>query len=100
MSWNGSISVTSEFDFEASTHEAIKATYPETVIEGCFFHYRQSIRKNISKSGCLELYNHEASFRKYVSFIIFLCFVPKKEVIEVYEKTAKVIIKEYEGEYN
>ena len=32
-------------DFEASTHEAIKATYPETVIEGCFFHYRQSIRK-------------------------------------------------------
>lgn len=36
-------------DFERASRRAISSVYPECVISGCYFHFKQAVRKRASQ---------------------------------------------------
>ena len=38
-------------DFEASLRDALKDTFPQCVIKGCWFHYTQAVNRKAKKLG-------------------------------------------------
>ena len=73
-------------DFETAMILAIKEVFPGTKINGCFYHFRAIIRKNIQGKGLQRLFNESLNFRKFVVLLSALAFVPIDDVKEVYEK--------------
>lgn len=53
-------------DFECGMRSAINKCYPNAVLRGCWFHYCQSIRKNMLRFGLYSLLktNYRARFIK------------------------------------
>lgn len=47
-------------DFESGLRKAIKEVYPQTVINGCWFHYRKCIRKKIKRLGISKLWTKKS----------------------------------------
>uniref|UniRef100_A0A914NDU9 MULE transposase domain-containing protein n=1 Tax=Meloidogyne incognita TaxID=6306 RepID=A0A914NDU9_MELIC len=68
-------------DFERAIHNSIRTCFPESSIFCCFFHLRQNLRKHISQSNLLNLYNNDPDFALKCKMIISLAFVPENDVI-------------------
>nr|CAD2180155.1 unnamed protein product [Meloidogyne enterolobii]CAD2191220.1 unnamed protein product [Meloidogyne enterolobii] len=68
-------------DFERAIHNSIRTCFPESSIFCCFFHLRQNLRKHISQSNLLNLYNNDPDFALKCKMIIALAFVPENDVI-------------------
>ena len=43
-------------DFELAAINAIQQTYPESIVKGCSFHFRQSLMRRIQNLGLKSLY--------------------------------------------
>ena len=40
-------------DFEAAAINAIKSTFPESVVKGCVFHFRQALNRRLQMVSCI-----------------------------------------------
>ena len=79
-------------------------TGDEFVIKGFHLHgtakqEAKAIEKGVIRTFNNDLFNNDASFRKVVSSLISLSFVPKQEIVKVFDSTIKVLIHESEGEW-
>lgn len=52
---------------------------------GCFFHFRQSIRRKLGELNLLKLYNSNSNFQAIIQRFVALAFVPPEKVIEYFE---------------
>lgn len=72
-------------DFELASIEAFKAAFPGVENRGCFFHFSQSIYRQIQRAGFQSRYENNAEFALKMKYLPALAFVPVDRVIESFE---------------
>jgi len=55
---------------------------------GCFFHFRQAIRRKLGIFGLVPLFNKDQDFQLQIKRLISLAFVPNEKVCNVFIKSA------------
>ena len=77
-------------DFERAVHNAIEAFFPNAVISCCYFHFSQAVFRKIRENGCTLVYNNVGDFRKLVSYIYGLPFVPPEEIVSIWNNVIMI----------
>ena len=67
-------------DYELALIQAIEETMPAVTIQGCFFHLRKTLRKNLGKEGLIKKLKKCNNFRHYFNLLAALAFVPERDV--------------------
>lgn len=65
--------------------KAVKSVWPDTIISGCYFHFRQCQWKHIVNTGLSVLYNSDIDFENKMKMFGALTFVPVEHVLEAYD---------------
>ena len=70
----GTIGEVSQFnsDFEASFIEAVHEVFPEVVVKGCSFHYRQAVMRHLQQGGLKLSYITDPNIKTWVRRIMSL----------------------------
>jgi hypothetical protein len=71
-------------DFEKGLINSIVNVFPNTEINGCLFHFGQSVWKRIQHSGLTSLYRSNKSFKIGVKMMILCAFIPPSDVRKSY----------------
>uniref|UniRef100_A0A915EEK5 OTU domain-containing protein n=1 Tax=Ditylenchus dipsaci TaxID=166011 RepID=A0A915EEK5_9BILA len=71
-------------DFEKAEWNAFEAAFPRIKHSACFFHFRQSLIRNICSKNKV-LYESDDEFCNWTNLIAALAFVPVKDVSEAFE---------------
>ena len=78
---------------------AFTDTFKSAVVVCCLFHYKQTIRRNMTQKGCFEVFNNCENFRTLVGYLYGLPFVPKDEIIRVWTNVIKLMKDPWEEEW-
>ena len=65
-------------DFELGFISALKEIIPRTKLQGCFFHLKQSVYRQIQRRGLLKHYIAKSELKKAVQFFLLLVLYPKR----------------------
>ncbi|XP_078516122.1 uncharacterized protein LOC144781255 [Lissotriton helveticus] len=71
-------------DFELPMLNTISKLYPDTQIQGCFFHFSQAFWRKIQKTSLIEDYASDSKLQFELKKLTALCFVPPHSVDEYY----------------
>jgi len=72
-------------DYEQATINAVKKVLPQTEINGCFFHFCQSIWRHIQNTGLSVKYRENSEFALNIKMLNALAYVPPESVITAFE---------------
>lgn len=72
-------------DFEKATMNAALFVYPNTKIQGCFFHLGQSIWRQIQNIGLSNKYSTDPEFSLNIRKILALAYLPENLVEDSFE---------------
>ena len=78
-------------DFEMAFTSAVRDTYMDSNIQGCFFHLKQAVLRQIQTRTLLKRFRENADFRYAVYLFFALAYVPEGFVIDVYKEILKPI---------
>jgi hypothetical protein len=67
-------------DFEISVLDALKSTFTETKIRGCWFHFSQSLFRHAQALGLQPKYQSDRNFKNKIKLLSALAFVPANHV--------------------
>ena len=73
-------------DFERASLNALKQNFPTAELQGCFFHFRQAIWRQIRGLGFQHRYQNEDEFAVIMKQFRALAFLPAIDVIASYEE--------------
>jgi hypothetical protein len=76
-------------DFEQSAIIAYKEVFPQVTINGCTFHFSQSIWRKVQTLGLKNIYLNNADFKRCVKMLLNLSFTPPKDVISLIDDLIK-----------
>lgn len=68
-------------DFEQAAIKAIKQVFPNAKIQGCYFHLKQSLLRNLSQHELKTRYENDLQFASEIRQLQALAFLPVEEVI-------------------
>ncbi|CAI6368063.1 unnamed protein product [Macrosiphum euphorbiae] len=73
-------------DFEKAIINACEEVYPNSPLSCCFFHFGQSIYRQIQSAGFQAAYNDpdDRSLKVYTHIMLALAFVPLAEVPRIF----------------
>ncbi|XP_078520302.1 uncharacterized protein LOC144819656 [Lissotriton helveticus] len=71
-------------DFEIQMINTICKLYPDTQIQGCFFHFSQAYWRKIQKTSLAEDYMSDSKLQYELKKLTALCFVPPDFVDDFY----------------
>nr|ACE75420.1 hypothetical protein GIP_L8_0340 [Glyptapanteles indiensis] len=71
-------------DFERAIISAVGKVYDQSVMKGCFFHFRQAIWRSIQKCGLQGPYAADAEYALNLRMLAALSFVPEDHVVAAY----------------
>ena len=72
-------------DFEVGLQNALVAAYPNIQIQGCFFHFGQSIWRRVQQVGLSRDYISNEEVRLLVKSLVSLAFLPEEEIEEGFD---------------
>ena len=72
-------------DFELAVINACSLLFPSGLSHGCYFHYRQCVRRHLQTNGKQYLYDSDKDFHLFVKKLISIAFVPVEHVIRAFE---------------
>ncbi|CAF3602513.1 unnamed protein product [Rotaria socialis] len=78
------ISITT--DYEKAVHNVIKKKLPMATVQGCFFHFKQCLWRQINSHGLQKLFVDDRQVRRYLKNFGCLALIPEQFVIEEFEK--------------
>ncbi|KAI1714458.1 MULE transposase domain-containing protein [Ditylenchus destructor] len=67
-------------DFESAEIGAIRQVFPNTQLEGCFFHFQKAVLRYVYKQGNKCLYDKNNKFRNEVGTVAAIAFVPISDI--------------------
>ena len=67
-------------DFEKAAIKAFSHFFPDAMIIGCFFHFGQSLFKNLCLHGMKSQYGQDVKLRTWLKSLVSLALVPTKNV--------------------
>ena len=67
-------------NFELGLLQAVELQFPTAKIQGCFYHYSQSIWRKVQNLGLQTMYRDNPTFKAFVSKMVALSFCPKSFV--------------------
>ena len=82
-------------DFEMAFTSAVRDTYMDSNIQGCFFHLKQAVLRQIQTRTLLKRFRENADFRYAVHLFFALAYVPEGFVIDVYKEILKPIFENF-----
>lgn len=71
-------------DFELAAINAAKEVFPNATIQGCLFHYAQSIGRNLNQNDLKARYENDLQFAHEIREMAAVAFLPPMEVILEY----------------
>jgi hypothetical protein len=71
-------------DFEKASSQAFLSEFPKGIVHRCYFHYRNTILKNLKKKGVYQNYLNDEHFKNMVMTIAVLPFLPLDEVLSTF----------------
>ena len=86
-------------DFEQGVINVVEDLFPNVSYNGCYFHYKQSIFRNLQLTKSLPVLQHVSEFEKAVNFIYALPFVPSQDIVMIYEKVIFPVVKKAEDQW-
>lgn len=79
-----------QIDFEQAVVRAIRSVLPKTSVKGSFFHYTQSIWRNVKKNG-LSGKKYVKNIKKIVRLIMYLPLIKKHHMPQTWQKIKNLI---------
>ena len=76
-------------DLEQAPISLYPQYWPETVVEGCLFHFKRALRIQLSNKGILTFYNSSVILQSTIERFKSLAFVPKAEIQEAFEEAVE-----------
>ncbi|KAG0422345.1 hypothetical protein DMUE_6219, partial [Dictyocoela muelleri] len=73
-------------DFELAVYNSIKEIMPNTIINGCNFHFNQLIVRFLNVNNILKYYKTDEHFKKFVKYLLLLAYVPLNMIEYEFEK--------------
>ncbi|XP_025406892.1 uncharacterized protein LOC112680884 [Sipha flava] len=70
---------------EQAAINTVKKVFPQTEINGCFFHFCQSIWRHIQNTGFAVKYHENSDFALNIKMLNALAYVPPESVITAFE---------------
>lgn len=71
-------------DFEKAAINAVKYSFPESQVHGCFFHFGQNVWRHIQSLGLQTQYKKCPVFAMNLKYLLALAFVPVEKVFEAF----------------
>lgn len=72
-------------DFELAGVKAAQAAFPGVHIQCCYFHFVQSLIRNLGQNGLKKKYETDMTFAREIRKMAAVAFVPPNDVIECFE---------------
>ena len=66
-------------DFEKAMMNAAREQFPDAILVGCFFHFKQALRKHM---GSLGICKQQIKMAMSENCIDILCIIPKEEILK------------------
>lgn len=67
-------------DFELAAINAVKEEFPEAAVQGCYFHLKQSIIRNLNSNGLKNRYENDVIFAREIRQMAAIAFLPVDKV--------------------
>nr|XP_047127872.1 uncharacterized protein LOC124808749 [Hydra vulgaris] len=68
-------------DFERGLQNALKTTWSENLVNGCRFHFKNAITKQLAILGLQREYRHQIQVKKWVRKVSALCLLPANKIL-------------------
>jgi hypothetical protein len=73
-------------DFEIASRNAFHVAFPQAKQKGCFFHFTQSLYRNIQRHPeVYDKYANDPNFALMLRHLNALAFVPTNDVVDTFE---------------
>lgn len=69
-------------DFESAFMTAFTSCFSDANMSACFFHFTQSLWRNVQSGGLQKLYNNNVRFALNIKMLMTLAFVPVQDVCD------------------
>ena len=84
-------------DFEEAVRGGLEEVFgnQSPQMQGCLFHFQQSLWRQIQALGLQQNYAQDAEFKRYVNMFGALAFVPEEEVIGSFDTLVNSLPQNY-----
>ena len=72
-------------DFEIGAITAARETFPETNLQGCFYHIAQCVYQKVQTLGLATDYSEEEELSVHVWVIPAVAFVPQEDTVQAFD---------------
>lgn len=73
-------------DFELAAINAAKMVFPTARVQTCYFHFTQSIIRNMGQHGLKTKYQSDNTFAQEIRQLIALAFLPPAQVADAFDE--------------
>ncbi|KRX67866.1 hypothetical protein T06_4849 [Trichinella sp. T6] len=67
-------------DFETALIPAVQGSFPGVLVQDCYFHFCQVVRRKVADLGLRTRYLHEAEIKTIIKMLLATAFLPLAEV--------------------
>ncbi|KRZ02765.1 hypothetical protein T11_11240 [Trichinella zimbabwensis] len=67
-------------DFETALIPAIQGYFPNTRVQGCYFHFCQAVHRKVGELGLKTRYRHDEETRRKIKMLLATAFLPVPQV--------------------
>ncbi|KAK0401778.1 hypothetical protein QR680_015965 [Steinernema hermaphroditum] len=82
-------------DFEKAEVNVIREMLPNTQVHGCYFHFSQSVWRNIKSSGLAIRYANDVQYNVHLRKFSALAFCKEQDVLVRYSQLATQLLRDY-----
>ena len=72
-------------DFEVGLQRSLNHVFPDSVIQGCYFHYSQAIWRKANKIGVISAVRANKHVENWIKQVMALALLPSDDIMTFYQ---------------